>query len=109
MSEFEEKLKTIEENIEWLIAEHPECKDDYRLLSHYYHFYIDGLKNFVPLEKLRSLTQPESINRIFRDIVHKQRRKEAQPSEIVQESRAIQQEQFHEHFSKQKRREEQWV
>lgn len=68
MGEFEKKQKSIADNVKRLIAEHPEIKEDYRLLIHYYHYYIDGLKSFVPLSALRSTTQPESISRAFRKL-----------------------------------------
>lgn len=70
MSEdFTKKQDSIRTKVRALVAKYPKAATDYRLLIQLYHYHNDGLKNFVPLEVLQGLTQPESITRAFRKLV----------------------------------------
>jgi hypothetical protein len=66
--EFTIKKATIKRNVEWLLENYPNTRNNYNLLVQYYHFYIDGLKNFIPMEELMKMTQVESITRAFREL-----------------------------------------
>lgn len=66
---FSAKHRLISENVVKIVREHPSTISDYRKLLQYYWYYIDGLKNFVPLDELERITQPESISRAFRKLV----------------------------------------
>jgi len=105
-NDFVKQRVTIKENVEWLIEKYPYVKNDYRKLLQMYWFHIDGLKRFIPFEELQKMTQPESITRAFREIANIKRKKFAQPTEIVQEARAIQEQQFHTYYSDKKRKED---
>lgn len=69
MSNFEKKHTHIRDNVKDICAKYPSTVGDYRKLVQYYWYYVDGLKNFIPLELLEKITQPESITRAFRKAI----------------------------------------
>lgn len=95
--QFAKKQATIAENVKRLAANRPEVRSDYRLLIQYYHFYIDGLNAFVPLDVLRGLTQPESITRAYRKLVEAG---EIVPEPKVQAARRDQERKFKGYYRK---------
>lgn len=98
MSEvFAKQQNTIAQNIIKLIQKHPSAAYDYRKLDQYYHYYIDGLDEFIPLQKLENCTQPESINRAFRKLVEEG--KIELPKEF-KESRNQQEKRFRDFYGK---------
>jgi len=70
---FTRRHTTIAQNIVNLVKDHPAVKEDYRKLIQYYWYYVDGMKNFVPLDVLKKLTQPQSIGRAFRKLIEEGR------------------------------------
>jgi len=66
---FAKKQGTVSDNIIKLVKEHPTVTNDYRKLQWYYWFFIDGLVDYLPMERMMNLTQPESIGRAFRKLV----------------------------------------
>lgn len=95
---FDERHATIKENLKKLLTEHPDAKDDYRKLVQYFWYYIDGLANFIPLEYLLKLTNPESIDRAFRKL------KEEDPTfrstKKIEEARAREEDYYRTHYGK---------
>ena len=95
---FEQKHQTIKENVKALCMEHPSVKSDYRKLVHYYWFYVQGLKNFIPLETLEKLTSPESITRAFRKLCEED--PSFCPPERVKSAREEEQERYRRYYGK---------
>lgn len=63
-----EEHGTIRKNLIALCREHPEVATDYRKLVQYYWYYVDGFAPFIEWSLFSRLTNPESINRAFRDL-----------------------------------------
>lgn len=97
MSTFASARRTIRANLRELIKKHPSVKNDYRKLVQYYWYYVDGMHNFVPMNILEGLSQPESISREFRRMVEDG---EVKPGPKVSRSRAEEEERYREHYGK---------
>ena len=116
MTDFEEfsaQRKTIREEVGDLLRKFPFLSNNYNMLVWFYWWYIDGISKIIQpngmidLGKFPRLTQVESITRAFRELTNI-KRKSPQPIPAVQEARAIQEQNFEEYFSRQKRQKEEW-
>ena len=66
---FAKERATIQANVQAILERFPECKENYAVLVAYYHYYVDNLQRWIPLQVLQELTSPESITRAFRKVV----------------------------------------
>ena len=104
MDEFAEKRKTVKANVIEILERFPSARSDYRKLVHFYWYHIDGLKNFVPMDRLESLTPPESITRACREIQNK--RGMLRPTLVAVQARDVEEQQYEEYYAGQKRKKE---
>ena len=62
-----EKLKTIKDRVEWILANHPEARNDdfylYLLYVRYFEPKLSGYIKFIPFNLVKSATRFETIRR----------------------------------------------
>jgi len=63
-----ERLKTIRERVEWILANHPEARNDdfylYLLYVRYFEPKLSGYIKFIPFSLIKTATRFETIRRM---------------------------------------------
>ena len=95
---FTKEHNTIYQNVLWLIKKYPETRENYAVLVAYYHYYVNNLQRWMPLQVLQGLTSPESITRSFRKVL--EHNPSLQPSAKTRKQRDEQVERYRRHYGR---------
>ena len=65
---FAKERETMKKNVQDLLEQFPQTREDYRILLFYYWHYVDRMISVLPQQLTGKLSSPESINRTFRQV-----------------------------------------